>query len=81
MLEAGWGDGYSIDVLKAKDYQGVVGCNIDLAKLKVAASFRHTVVVQDVHNLGFRRQVFDAVYCTQLMVLLWRHKPQRREYL
>jgi SAM-dependent methyltransferase len=67
VLEAGCGDGYSIDVLKAKGYQRVVGCDINLAKLKVAASFGHTVIVQDLHNLGFRSQVFDAVYCTHTL--------------
>ena len=67
VLEAGCGDGYSIDVLKAEGYQHLVGCDINSAKLGVAGSFGHTVVVQDLHNLGFRSQVFDAVYCTHTL--------------
>lgn len=67
VLEVGCGDGYGLDVLKAEGYQGVVGCDINPEKLKVAASFGHSVVVQDVHNLGFRNHLFDAVYCTHML--------------
>jgi len=67
VLEAGCGDGYSIDVLQAEGYQHVVGCDINLTKLKVAASVGHAVAAQDVHSLGFRDQVFDAVYCTHTL--------------
>lgn len=67
VLEVGCGDGYSIDVFRGKGYQHLVGCDVNLAKLKVAASFGHTVIVQDVHNLGFRSEAFDAVYCTHTL--------------
>ncbi|RLB00319.1 MAG: hypothetical protein DRG83_11710 [Deltaproteobacteria bacterium] len=64
ILEIGCGDGYSLDLLKAKGYRKLIGCDINLTKLKTASSFGHIVVVQDAHSLGFRSEVFDAVYCT-----------------
>lgn len=67
VLEVGCGDGYGLDVAKAKGYQALVGCDINLDKLKIAVSFGHTVVVQDLHHLGFRSQVFDAVHCTHTL--------------
>ena len=67
VLEAGCGDGYSIDVLRGEGYHRLVGCDISLPKLRVAASFGHTVVVQDLHNLGLRGEAFDAVYCTHTL--------------
>jgi len=67
VLELGCGDGYSLDVLKTKGYRQIVGCDINLAKLRIAASFDHNVFVQDVHNIGFRSGVFDAVYCTHTL--------------
>lgn len=67
VLEIGCGDGYSIDVFRDKGYQHLVGCDVNLAKLKIAASFGHTVAVQDVHDLGFRSEAFNAVYCSHTL--------------
>jgi len=67
VLEIGSGDGYALDVLRAKGYQRIVGCDLSVTKLSVAASLRHDVVLQDLHSLGFRDGVFDAVYCAHTL--------------
>jgi len=67
VLEIGCGDGYSLDVFVEKGYQYVTGCDINLSKLQSALSFGNIVSLQDVHTLGFRREVFDAVYCTHTL--------------
>lgn len=67
VLEIGSGDGYALDVLRAKGYQRIVGCDLSVEKLSVAASLRHDVALQDLHSLGFRDGVFDAVYCAHTL--------------
>lgn len=67
VLEIGAGDGYSLDLLEGKGYQKLMGCDINLAKLNVAKTYEHIVSVQDVHDLGFADQAFDAVYCAHTL--------------
>jgi SAM-dependent methyltransferase len=67
VCEVGCGDGYAMDILRARGYQQPVGCDINAAKLEIAVSFGHAVALQDLHYLGFQSNVFDAVYCTHTL--------------
>jgi SAM-dependent methyltransferase len=67
VLEIGCGDGFSLDVMKSKGFNKVIGADINLDKLKVARQSGHRATLLDVHYLGVASNSVDAVYCTHTL--------------
>jgi ubiquinone/menaquinone biosynthesis C-methylase UbiE len=67
VLEIGCGDGFSLDVMKSKGFNSVIGADINLNKLKFARQNGHRATLLDVHQLGVASNSVDAVYCTHTL--------------
>lgn len=67
VLEIGCGDGFSLEVMKSKGFNSVVGADINIDKLKVARQNGHQATLLDVHYLGVASNSVDAVYCTHTL--------------
>lgn len=66
VLEVGCGDGFALDLLRDAGYT-VIGCDLNIGKLRTAKRSGHSVSAHDAHTLGFRTCAFDAIYCTHTL--------------
>lgn len=64
ILDAGCGDGWTLDQLRRDGYIHIEGVDINPEKIRVAAAeYGHVIHRQNLHKLSLPDETYDAVYC------------------
>lgn len=63
ILDAGCGDGWTLDILKELGYKNIVGIDLNPDKINIAQENGHTVYAGDLQELPFENERFNAIYC------------------